>query len=82
VKTVDVFEGIPCGALPSASEIYCNNEVPTGWLLDTLTILTATCRLKAKVSELIFNIFYTMGSHYGESVHGLVTLYSGSVHVK
>jgi hypothetical protein len=81
VKTVDVFEGMPCGALPSASELYCN-EVSTVWLLDTVTNLTMTCMLKAKVSEHIFNLSSNTGSHYGEPVHGLVTLYSGPVHVK
>jgi hypothetical protein len=45
VKTVDVFEGMPCGAMPSASKIYCKAEVPTVCLLDTLTNLTVTCRL-------------------------------------
>jgi hypothetical protein len=40
LKTVDVFEGMPYGALPSASKVYCKNEVPTVWLLDTLTNLT------------------------------------------
>jgi len=82
VKNVDVFEGKPCGALPSASKIYCKNEMPTVWLLETLTNLTVTRRLKAKVSEYIFNISSNMRSHYGEPVHGLVTLYSGPVHVK
>jgi hypothetical protein len=78
VETVEVFEGMPRGALPSASKIYCNNEVPTVWLLDTLTNLTETCRLKAKVSEHIFNT----ASHYGVPVPGLVTLCSGPVHIK
>jgi hypothetical protein len=71
VKTVDVFEGIPCGALPSASKIYCNNEVPTVWLLDTLTNLKMSCWLRAIVLEHIFNLSSNTGSHYGEPVHGL-----------
>jgi len=82
VKTVDVFEGMAFGALSSASKIYCNNDLPTVWLLDTLTNLAVTCRLKAKISENFFNKFPNTGLHYAEPVHGLVTLYSGPVHVK
>jgi len=82
VKTVDVFEGMPCDAMPSASKIYCNNEVPTVWLLDTLTNLMVTCRLQGKVSEHIFNISSNTGSHFANPVHGPVTLFSVPVHVK
>jgi len=70
------------GALPSASKIYCNNDLPTVWLLDILTNLAVTCKLQAKISENFFNKSPNTGSHYAEPVHGLVTLYSGPFHVK